>query len=124
MHRASRHGTSRSYEARIGDLERLANTMLRRQDDIARAILAGGLQPAAVNAAYRSTLEEALLADLRVARWLAWVLYDCPRLRVRLLRRYGPSMSELMTRIVTGETTYRAIVRRPGNYLKLLRRAA
>lgn len=90
----------------------------------ARAILAGGLQPAAVNAAYRSTLEEALLADLRVARWLAWVLYDCPRLRVRLLQRYGPSMSELMTRIVTGETTYRAIVRRPGNYLKLLRRAA
>jgi coniferyl-aldehyde dehydrogenase len=38
MHRASRHGTTRSYEARIGDLERLANTMLRRQDDIARAI--------------------------------------------------------------------------------------
>jgi len=33
-------------------------------------------------------------------------------------------MSDLMTRVVTGETTYRAALRRPGNYLKLFRRAA
>jgi len=38
MHRASRHGVARTYEERIGDLDRLASAMLRRQDDIARAI--------------------------------------------------------------------------------------
>jgi acyl-CoA reductase-like NAD-dependent aldehyde dehydrogenase len=38
MHRASRHSAARTYEERIGDLDRLASAMLRRQDDIARAI--------------------------------------------------------------------------------------
>jgi geranylgeranyl reductase family protein len=89
----------------------------------ARAIVAGAFQPAAVTRIFRATLEDELLAELRLARWLAWVLYDCPRLRAWLLTRYGPKMSELMTRIVTGETTYRAVLRRPGNYLKLFRRA-
>jgi acyl-CoA reductase-like NAD-dependent aldehyde dehydrogenase len=38
MHRASRHGEARTYAQRIGDLDRLSAAMLRRQDDIARAI--------------------------------------------------------------------------------------
>lgn len=38
LHRASRHGGPRSYEARMGDLDRLAAAMLRRQEDIVRAI--------------------------------------------------------------------------------------
>jgi coniferyl-aldehyde dehydrogenase len=38
MHRATRHGLARTYDERIGDLDRLASAMLRRQDDIARAI--------------------------------------------------------------------------------------
>ncbi len=90
----------------------------------ARAIVAGRFDESAVKRAYRATLEDAWLAELRVARWLAWVLYDCPRLRVSLLSRHGQRMSELMTRVVTGETTYRAALKRPGNYLKLFRRAA
>ena len=90
----------------------------------AQAVVAGGLDPATVTATYQARLAEALLADLRIARRLAWLFYDCPRLRVQLLRRYGPRLSEIMTRIVTGETTYRAVVRRPGNYVQLLRRAA
>ncbi|HVS54456.1 MAG TPA: geranylgeranyl reductase family protein [Opitutaceae bacterium] len=90
----------------------------------ARAILAGEFDEAAVKRAYRRALEEKLLAELRVARWLAWILYDCPRLNAALLTRHGQGMSELMTRIVTGETTYRAVLRRPGNYLKLLRRGS
>jgi geranylgeranyl reductase family protein len=90
----------------------------------ARAILEGQFDERAVKRAYRTSLEETLLADLRVARWLAWILYDCPRLNAALLARHGPQMSELMTRIVTGETTYRAVIRRPRNYLRLLRRAA
>jgi geranylgeranyl reductase family protein len=90
----------------------------------ARAILAGDFEERAVKQAYRTTLQAGLLADLRAARWLAWILYECPRLNAALLTRYGQRMSELMTRVVTGETTYRAALRRPGNYLKLLRPAA
>lgn len=38
MHRASRHGVARTYDERMGDLQRLADVMLRRQEDIVRAI--------------------------------------------------------------------------------------
>ncbi len=88
----------------------------------ARAIVDGGFDEAAVKKHYRATLGEKLLGDLRVARALAWLLYECPRLSARLLARHGNGMSELMAQVVTGETTYRAAVRRPGHYLKLLRR--
>lgn len=87
----------------------------------ARALLEGEFAETAVKRAYRTGLEQTLFAELRIARWLAWVFYECPRLRTGLLARHGQSMTELMTQIVTGETTYRAVIRRPGNYLKLLR---
>jgi geranylgeranyl reductase family protein len=90
----------------------------------ARAILDGNFSEPAVKRLYRDALEKHLLADLRVARWLARVLYDSPRLRAALLSRQGQKLSELITHIVTGETSYMAAVRRPGNYLKLFRRAA
>jgi flavin-dependent dehydrogenase len=89
----------------------------------AHAILEGEFSAAAVQRRYRRTLREKLLADLRVARWLARVLYDCPRLRAGLLARHGQRLSELLTQIVCGETSYTAAVRRPGNYLRLLRGA-
>ncbi len=38
MHRASRRGKARTYDERMGDLQRLADVMLRRQEDIIRAI--------------------------------------------------------------------------------------
>ena len=88
----------------------------------ARAILAGDFAEEAVKRAYRATLETRLLADLRVARWLAHGLYGWPRVRGGLMARHGQRMSELLTRIVTGETSYTAAVRQPGNYLKLFRR--
>jgi hypothetical protein len=69
---------------------------------------------------YRDSLQEKLLRELRIARWLARVLYDWPRLRAHLLARHGQRMSELITQIVTGETTYTAAVGRARNYLRLL----
>ena len=90
----------------------------------ARAILDGGFAEPAVKRLYRTGLGQTLLGELRIARWLAWVFYECPRLRTGLLQRHGQRMTELMTKIVTGETTYRAALRRPGNYLRLFRRAA
>jgi flavin-dependent dehydrogenase len=87
----------------------------------ARAIVEGKFEERGVKRIYRETLERNLLADLRVARWLARVLYDHPRLRGFLFSRHGQRLSELLTQIVTGETSYGAAVRRPGNYLKLFR---
>ncbi|MEO6567618.1 MAG: geranylgeranyl reductase family protein [Opitutaceae bacterium] len=86
----------------------------------AQAILDGNGDETVTTRFYRDSLEEKLLRELRVARWLARVLYDWPRLRVGLLTRHGQRLSELITQIVTGETTYTAAVGRPANYLKLL----
>jgi flavin-dependent dehydrogenase len=88
----------------------------------ARAILQAHATDADVQRLYRRMLDEELLRDLRVARWLAWLLYERPRWCARLLSRHGAGMSELMTRIVCGETTYRAAVSRPAHYLRLLTR--
>jgi flavin-dependent dehydrogenase len=85
----------------------------------ARAIVEGNLEDGTVRAIYRETLQRELLADLRIARWLARVLYDWPKFRAGLLGRHGQRLSELLTQIVTGETTYRAAVGRARNYLKL-----
>ncbi|PTX95570.1 geranylgeranyl reductase family protein [Opitutus sp. ER46] len=87
----------------------------------ARAILDGAFDDAAVRRRYRDTLHAELLADLRVARWLGWLLYERPRWFAFLLSRHGTGLSELMVRVVTGETTYRDAVRHPGHYLRLLR---
>jgi len=90
----------------------------------ARAIVAGNFVVPDVNRSYRDPLERGLLAELRVARWAARVLYDWPRLRVALFARHGQKLAELMTQIVTGETSYCAAAARPRNYLKLLRLAS
>lgn len=85
----------------------------------ARALVEGRCEQRRVQRIYREALQAGLLKDLRIARWLAGVLYDHPMLRAGLLKRHGQRMSELITRIVTGETTYTAAVTRLGNYLKL-----
>lgn len=88
----------------------------------AQAIIDGRFADAKVKETYRKTLEKNILRELRVARWLAWILYDCPRLRGALFRRHGQPLCELMTQIVTGESTYVEAVGRPSHYLRLLRR--
>jgi geranylgeranyl reductase family protein len=90
----------------------------------ARAIMEGNFEQRTVQRIYRATLQEKLLRDLRAARWLARILYGCPRLTAHLFSRHGQRLSELVTQIVAGETSYTAALRRPANYLKLFRRAA
>lgn len=87
----------------------------------ARAILEGNLDVASVQPLYWAMLDAEVLAELRVARVLARLLYDYPRVRVALLSRHGQALSELMVRIATGETSYREAVRRPRNFLRLFR---
>ena len=88
----------------------------------ARSILEAGFDDRATRRAYRRHLETDLLPELRIARVLARVLYDFPRVRTLLLQRHGPRLSDLVTRIVMGDTSYRQAVRRPLNYLKLFTR--
>jgi geranylgeranyl reductase family protein len=85
----------------------------------ARAIVEGKCEERNVQRIYRETLQRGLLKDLRIAQWLARVLYDHPKLRAGLLSRHGQRLSELITQIVTGETTYSAAIGRARNYLKL-----
>jgi len=89
----------------------------------ARAIVAGAFEERAVKRIYEQTLTEKLLRDLRIARGLARVLYEWPRVRAAFFKRRGQSASELITRIVTGENSYRGALLRRGNFLRLLRRA-
>lgn len=112
----------------VGDAAGLADPILA--EGITAAILSGQLaaeaivqsnfDDAAVKEAYWKTLSGQLLAELRVARCLARVLYDWPRVRTALLARHGAALSELVANVVMGATTYSAAVRRPGNYFKLL----
>src|SRR2546428_334648 len=72
----------------------------------AAAIVQAGLDEARVTAGYRAGLRP-LLADLRVARGLARLLYDHPRARRWLFRRVGQRLVDAMTDVFLGVRTYR-----------------
>jgi geranylgeranyl reductase family protein len=72
----------------------------------ADAIVAGGLDPARTPAAYHAALRP-LLAELRLARVLARLLYDYPRARTWMFRRVGQRLVEAMTDVFLGARTYR-----------------
>ncbi|MGH7570102.1 MAG: geranylgeranyl reductase, partial [Gemmatimonadales bacterium] len=76
-----------------------------------------------VRRAYDRRLEQRILGELRFARVIAKVLYDYPRARAAVFRRFGGKLAEAVASAMCGETTYRQALRRPANYLRLLRRA-
>ena len=112
----------------IGDAAGLADPLLaegisgaiRSGQLAAQAILENGFDDRAVRRAYRAHLHATLVPELRIARVFARMIYDFPRVRSWLLTRHGQRLSELLTRVVMGETSYRETVRRPGTYWKLL----
>ncbi len=59
--------------------------------------------------------------ELDGAKKLAGIVYDHPRLRSILFRLYGQRFVEALADILTGRRTYRAAIRNPANYLKLLK---
>lgn len=78
----------------------------------AEAIVAAGatgLDPARVRASYLAALKP-VLAELRVARALARLLYDHPRARTWVFRRVGQRLVEAITDIFAGSRTYRGSV--------------
>ena len=82
----------------------------------AAAILASGLDEAAARRGYRARMQATLLPELRIARILSRAIYDFPRVRSWLLARHGQRLSERLTGIVMGETSYRETIREPRHY--------
>jgi geranylgeranyl reductase family protein len=71
--------------------------------------------------AYEERLKSEILAELRVARALAKLLYHRPRVAQRLFERSGRALCEAMTDVVCGARTYRELVYSPRSYLALAR---
>jgi geranylgeranyl reductase family protein len=86
----------------------------------ADALAEGRLDVAKVSSIYQSLLEKNILGELRAARLLAKFLYRHPRLRHAAFRLRGQTLCEFVADVATGERSYRAAVKRPLNYLKLL----
>lgn len=111
----------------IGDAAGLADPV--SCEGISWAILSGRMaaesialharDPAAVRETYGRRLELELLPELRTARRLARLLYDRPRLRRLAFRRLGQPFCDGIGRVFLGETSYRELLHRPANWLKL-----
>jgi len=73
-------------------------------------------------AAYQRALETEILPELRVSRWLAGLLYGRPGLRSIVMRRLGSVLCEAMGQLISGRQSYRELLGRPRNYLRLISR--
>ncbi len=71
-------------------------------------------------AAYEAGLKREILADRRIARALASLLYHRPKIAQSLFERGGRALCDAMTDVICGERTYRELVFSPRSYLKLL----
>lgn len=87
----------------------------------ARAWSGGSGDPERVGRAYQHSLGRTL-RELRVGRFLARLIYDCPRLRGFVFEHRGQALCEGVTDVYLGRKTYRGLVANPLNYLKLLAR--
>jgi geranylgeranyl reductase family protein len=74
-------------------------------------------QQAAENYAQRIAKE--IMPEIRMGRPLSRLLYGHPTLRSWMFRRYGRALCEAMGRVVCGEQSYRGLLLKPGNYVKL-----
>jgi len=86
----------------------------------AEAIVAHADRPAEACREYHRTLARDVLAELRLARLLARVLYGHPRTLRVLFRRYGQSLCEAAAQIIAGRRSYRSLLYNPINYIRLL----
>src|SRR5438093_595335 len=75
----------------------------------ADAIIASALDPPRARAGYHEALRP-MLAELRVARTLARLLYEYPRARRWMFRRVGQPLGEAITDVFLGVRTYRGSV--------------
>jgi geranylgeranyl reductase family protein len=76
----------------------------------------------AVQRNYERALDRDVLTELRLARLLAPIVYNYPRVRRTVMHRVGTVLCELMGDLFCGKRTYRSLLLRPRNYLKLAAR--
>lgn len=88
---------------------------------VGRSLTAAEFDPAIAQREYAVQLDRTILRDIRLGRWLAAILYQQPRLRRWLFRRFGPSLGRAMMRVVCGQTTYSALLSDPRHYGRLVR---
>lgn len=84
------------------------------------AHLAAGTILAAVNGTqslsnYSTSFGREIITDLKYAKRLAWLLYECPRLSHWILERHGQGFGRIFVDIIHGRQTYREL------YLKMLK---
>lgn len=87
----------------------------------AHSIIAADFSEKKVKKTYEAGLRT-LLLELRLARVLGKLIYECPNIRTFLFQHQGQALCEAMTDVVTGATTYRELLGSPRNYAKLLLR--
>jgi len=76
------------------------------------AILQSGGDEVRVREHYHAELAKGILPDLRASRKIAALLYDYPRVRGWLFRRYGQAGVEALAGPLLGDYDYRRVVRR------------
>jgi geranylgeranyl reductase family protein len=77
----------------------------------ATAMIASGLDPARLSAAYQAELDRTLLPELAAARRIARVLYEHPRVRTTVFRHRGQRIVELIADVLSGTRDYAGGVR-------------
>jgi geranylgeranyl reductase family protein len=124
-----RTGFTRGRVLLVGDAAGLADPLTGEGISLAMhsgRLAAESLQgaqfdPRSSCAAYEARLKREILADLRIARALAKLLYHRPKIAQRLFERSGRALCEAMTDVVCGERTYRELVYSPRSCFMLLR---
>jgi flavin-dependent dehydrogenase len=86
----------------------------------AEAIAGGQPDAAKVGRIYQRLLEKNILGDLRAGRFLAKFVYHHPRIRNWAFRRRGARLTNFAAEVVMGERGYRAALRDPRSFLKML----
>lgn len=86
----------------------------------AQSLIDGRHDEEAVRHRYTHALEETILPELQIGRWLARLLYHCPRTRSWAFAQQGQRLCEAVTDVMAGRRTYRELAFNPRTFLRLL----
>ncbi len=124
-----RDGFARNRVILVGDAAGFADPVTA--EGISFAIRSGQLAAAALiqeafewprsSTTYEDLIKQHITPELSAAHLLAKVLYVYPRVRTWTFRRYGGKITDAVTDIFMGASTYHGAISNPMNYLKLLK---